>query len=587
MWLWYNTCMQRLKGYEEFKMSKREKNEETLGSKIKAKMTKKNIIITIVVIAVIMLVVMPMFMKPKEKVAEIKTEKIERRDIAKSISATGTIETSNSKNFVSTLMGTRVKSVNVKEGQKVNPGDIICTLDADRIYDNINTINSSIATTNEQTQHSQNTLQNNLNDLRNKKNQLEQDKQKILNDAKVPVDAAQSAFNAANARYQSADAALVAPLRTQLQGLQVQKDELIRQKNELEIKKNNSSNNPVDNKIENQVPVGGPVLDGNLQVQINDLLGKIQEISSQEQTLKSSIKNAESQIQNVIDDKNKAEAALNAAKKGYSEIAASQKSIEANISTIDGQIKSLEDQIKGSNITKKTATKSQEMQKRDLNRQANEAVVKSDVSGVVTNVNVKKGDVYSNGVIATVEGCEEFIIESQIEEYDIPDIKEGMRVLIKTDATRDEELAGTVTYVATSSSSSMPTGTSAVMGVTAPTGGKATYLIKISLDTPNDRLRLGMNAKLSIITNLKEKVLSVPYDSIYSRDNGQKYIKVLKNKETREIEEIDINTGIEGTYYVEVISDKIQEGMDIVKPEVKASTSIDELLLKMGPQAGV
>ena len=45
---------------------------------------------------------------------------------------------------------------------------------------------------------------------------------------------------------------------------------------------------------------------------------------------------------------------------------------------------------------------------------------------------VKKGDLYSGSAIAVVEGCNEFIIEAEIDEYDIPDVEVGMKVLIKT-----------------------------------------------------------------------------------------------------------------------------------------------------------
>ena len=148
-----------------------------------------------------------------------------------------------------------------------------------------------------------------------------------------------------------------------------------------------------------------------------------------------------------------------------------------------------------------------------------------------------------------------------------------MKVLIKTDATRDEELEGRIIYTAVSSTASASAG---VAGMTSgmTSGSNATYTVKIALDTPNYRLRLGMNAKLSIITEMKENIWTVPYDSVYTREEGTKYIEIAKNETGEEKEELDVQTGIEGSYYIEIISDKLKDGMKIVLPKINAGDSI-------------
>ena len=105
---------------------------------MKKKLTKKRIIIIIVIIALIVFV--RMNQNTANKMAEeivLETEEIERRTIAKSVSATGTITTSNSKEIVSTLTGTEVATVNVVEGQKVAVGDVICTFDMGSVNNNL------------------------------------------------------------------------------------------------------------------------------------------------------------------------------------------------------------------------------------------------------------------------------------------------------------------------------------------------------------------------------------------------------------------------------------------------------------------
>ncbi len=119
------------------------------------------------------------------------------------------------------------------------------------------------------------------------------------------------------------------------------------------------------------------------------------------------------------------------------------------------------------------------------------------------------------------------------------------------------------------------------------TTGDATYKIQIELLTPNDRLRLGMNAKLSIIVDSKTNVWTVPFEAVYERDDGTKYIEILKNEETKEKEELDVTTGLEGTYYIEIMSDKLQDGMKVVIPDVDTGNSIEALIEAMGADAGV
>jgi hypothetical protein len=53
------------------------------------------------------------------------------------------------------------------------------------------------------------------------------------------------------------------------------------------------------------------------------------------------------------------------------------------------------------------------------------------------------------------------------------------------------------------------------------------------------------------------------------------------------IEEIDVNVGIEGSYYTEISSDKIKENMYVVVPEIETNNTIKELIQMMGAGAGV
>lgn len=233
----------------------------------------------------------------------------------------------------------------------------------------------------------------------------------------------------------------------------------------------------------------------------------------------------------------------------------------------------------------------------DYQEQINKATVRASVSGVVTSVNVKEGTTFTGGVIASIEAVDDFVIEAQIEEYDIPDIATGMKVLIKTDATRDAELEGEVTYIApraTNSGSSAGGFSGLISGVDTSSfssgSGSATYLVKISLKEPNERIRLGMNAKVSILTEERVDTWSVPYDAVYTREDGTTYLERVTGKDEDGnilTEEMNVELGLQGTYYVEIISDNIKEGTEILIPDAQGNSSIQELLNMMGADAGI
>lgn len=259
---------------------------------------------------------------------------------------------------------------------------------------------------------------------------------------------------------------------------------------------------------------------------------------------------------------------------------------------------SIEDTKESYNDQVDSAVEQYEEQIENYEEQIEEATIRATISGTITSLNVKEGEKFSGGTIASIEAIDEFIVEAQIDEYDIADVEVGMKVLVKTDSTRDTEMEGVVTYVAaraTDSGSSSLSGLSSLMGsdmssLTGSSSSGASYLVRISLNEQNDRLRLGMNAKVSILTDESVEALSVPYDAVCVRDDGSAYLEVITGTDkdgNYETKEVDVTVGIQGTYYVEVISDKIKEGMEIWIPAAQGTSSISDLLNMMGADAGI
>ena len=89
------------------------------------------------------------------------------------------------------------------------------------------------------------------------------------------------------------------------------------------------------------------------------------------------------------------------------------------------------------------------------------------------------------------------------------------------------------------------------------------------------------------VLDSKENVWTVPYDAVHDREDGTHYIEILKENSEEEIEELNVEIGIEGTYYVEIIAGSLKDGMQVVLPKKDAGTSIEELMQMQGASVGI
>ncbi len=166
--------------------------------KKKKKITKKKIVIAVILVILAIAIYSNFNKNNQEDVTKVEIETIEKRTIAKSISATGTINSSNTKNVVATLTGSEIKSVNVKKGDKVNVGDVICTFDTSTIQENLSIAQASQNNSEAQANLGVQSAQRSLNDaIANKDTQISSS-QKDLNNAKNAYDDAINQLNNIN-----------------------------------------------------------------------------------------------------------------------------------------------------------------------------------------------------------------------------------------------------------------------------------------------------------------------------------------------------------------------------------------------------
>ena len=536
---------------------------------------KKKMRIAIALVLVIVILVGAIYIKRSKKEsadAEVKTEKLEKRTIVNSVSGSGKVEAVNSEEVTAGMAGTTIDSIEVQVGDHVEAGQTIAVMDTSSLSSQVKSLNDEIK------------------DLEKQKADAVKSKKEAEDKAAADAQAAQvQAAQDAYAREVAAQAqkeANEAEKKQTLSALTAQYNALNTQYT-ADNEKLQSMQATYQEKLQDGADDGADAgADGKKGWKETDAdamayyalilqqQGTVTTELAQLQNLQTSMKAVENADTSV---------SIPAVSSPQLSLPATGQLNNMNVATsYDSAISTLKEQVKS------------------LNRQIANGTIKARTSGTVTEVNAKAGDTYLGTPIASVEGIETLMLTAEVDEYDIPDVSVGMPVKIKTDATRDEELEGEVSFVAlkasgSSSSSSLGalsslTGGADMSGFTAASSD-ATYTVHIALKEQNERLRIGMNAKISIITDSVKDAWSVPFESVQTDEDGREYIEVEEEKKvdgrkTTTKRKIPVTTGIEGTYYIQIMSDELKEGMDVIVPESQ-DNSMEELMNMMGSDAGI
>ncbi len=177
----------------------------------------------------------------------------------------------------------------------------------------------------------------------------------------------------------------------------------------------------------------------------------------------------------------------------------------------------------------------------------------SPVKGIVISKEVEVGQTVAASfqtptLFQVAEDLTKMRIETSVSEADIGKVKEGQEVEYTLDGYPDSTFYGKVIQVRFS-----PTTESNVV----------TYTVIIEVENNEGKLMPGMTANVSIITDKKENVLTVPNTALKftTADNKQKYDhKGIWIEKKGKPFRINIETGISNDSYTEIISNEIKEG---------------------------
>ena len=186
--------------------------------------------------------------------------------------------------------------------------------------------------------------------------------------------------------------------------------------------------------------------------------------------------------------------------------------------------------------------------------------VKATTSGTITAMNAVKGNP-ANGELFTIEDTNDLKVRGKVKEADLNHIHENMPVLVKADATGDKVFPGNLTKIA-------PTAIKSEATTASTTATKAEFEVEIDLPADTSGLKIGMTTRLSIVSEERADVFSVPFEALVVNDSGQTSIYIAKENPVEQgsytVEAIPVTTGLETDSLIEIAGDQLSDGLAII-----------------------
>lgn len=456
---------------------------------------------------------------------------IYKRDLVNSISTKGIVEPTNEAKVYSYL-NLKVKELKVETGDEVKAGDILLVLDTEELELTIAQQKAELSVA-ELTS---------LNQLNNNRRLLNEASSNLNNNNNAQILNATQAFAQAEASLTNAQKAYNELLE----------DSTANTSSQIVQAESNLKNAQIDFDLKKTNYENAQALYAADGISFTEF----DQIEKAYTNAETKLKDAEISLENAGKSENRslesAKINLETAQNNYNTTKAS---LDAAKKSASQEIDRYANSVAGSEISANMDAKLIAIQKLELNLE--NAQITAPISGTVTAVYANEGAVAS-GLLVVIEDTKDLKITTKIKEYDIAKVKNEMPVIIKTDATGDTAYDGTITKI---NSAALKNAAGDIVF-----SDDVEFESEVKVNEKDTALKIGMNARLTIILEEKNGIYAVTYDAIKIDKDGSPCVFTIINGTggKPEAKKIPVSLGMETDFYVEIISNDLSEGMSIV-----------------------
>jgi HlyD family secretion protein len=176
----------------------------------------------------------------------------------------------------------------------------------------------------------------------------------------------------------------------------------------------------------------------------------------------------------------------------------------------------------------------------------NLANISAPFAGTITRADPKPGDQVSPASSAfRLDDLSRLLVDVQVSEVDINSVSPGQNVTLTFDANPGQEYKGVVAKVGQ---------------VGNPAQGTVNFVVTVELSDPDEKVKPGMTAAVTIKVEELSDVLLIPNRAVRFQD-GKRVVYVMRNGT---LTPINIQLGSTSDTYSELISTELKEGDEIV-----------------------
>ena len=504
---------------------KKEKTTEITINKPKKKIKKwKIVVLVIVLLIVVRAVVGIVFGSGKDMLPAVDTAEAVKGEITSTLDTSGTIASEVTKVYASPV-NAQVLDVPAEAGGKVQKGEYLLTYDTTSLQKSYDIAElqakAENATSNDSLEKSKESaadMASSASDIASLQGQID-----ALN-AEINSLQSQATNNELASNDNAAVNEKITKLQTELEGIKAQIASLEAKKEKEELSDKEAENLKALNKEQ-----------------------KEKEIKKQQKSLNDtkSIANSQTTIQAQLTQKNSQLADLQS------------KLAEAQSKNTAAEAGVLSDAAKANIDYTKQAGKLTLEQTADSLSKAKAGIV-ADFDGIVTQVDISAGSMAAEGSpLLTLASANDLCAEIPVSKYNLANIEIGQKATV---TFQDKDYTGEVNYISKVAQKAE--------------SGAALVTVKVHIDTPDDNLVLGLDAKVKIDLGSVENVIKVPVSAVNSDTSGDFVYVVEDNIVVRKAvttgmaskEEMEIKSGLsEGEKVITTIDATIIEGMQVTE----------------------